>query len=363
MNFSDIFPIPEYLAMPACGFDISDRSFKYLELRKTSRGLRLKKFGKKIIPEGFIINGDIKDPEELSAFLKKHFDNLDIKRLVVSLPEEKAFLSLVGLPKMEEEFLRNAVESQLEEHIPLSAEEAVFDYEIMGADEHKGNTEVMVAAYPRNLIESYKEVFLEAGASIIAFETEGYALRRAVLPAYHKGTDMIVDFGKTHTSFVIVNDGVVRFSSTILIAGDALNEALRKKFSISYEEAEKIKEEKGVLHTEANEEVFGVLFPIVSAIAGEIQRHILYWNSHAEHTGVSSGKEIEYIRLAGGDSNLLGLPEYLSYELKLPTQPANPWINVASFEDYVPEITKSESLSYANALGLALRAAKGYQYD
>jgi len=60
--------------------------------------------------------------------------------------------------------------------------------------------------------------------------------------------------------------------------------------------------------------------------------------------------------LCGGDANLIGFPEYLSYELKLPVEIGNPWINILSFEKRIPEIELRESLSYAIALGLALRA-------
>lgn len=343
--------------MHAYGVDLSDRSFKYLRLRDTPHGIKVGNFGKQLIPEGFIERGEIKNAKELSEFLKNNCRNLGIEFAAISLPDEKAYLSFMKLPTMEKKFLYDAVESQLEEYIPLAASDAVFDYEIISQNQG-GDIKIVVVAYPRAIIESYKDVFYDAGVQPIAFEMETLAMRRSVLGDRHEGTEMVVDFGKTHTSFSIFHNGTARFNSTIPVAGDNLNEALRKRFSVDYDQAEQIKEGKGMMKTKGNEEVFNALLPVASAIAEEIQRHIIYWNSHAEHLGVSGQKEIEGVILVGGDANLLGLIEYLSFEIKLPVSIANPWVNIASFEDYVPEIKKNESLIYANVIGLALGAIR-----
>jgi hypothetical protein len=58
--------------------------------------------------------------------------------------------------------------------------------------------------------------------------------------------------------------------------------------------------------------------------------------------------------LPGGDSNLIGLPEYLSASTHTPVEHANVWANIANAEKYVPEIAFNKSLSFAAALGLAL---------
>lgn len=322
----------------------------------------MRDFGQKILPEGLIEKGEITNSKDLSLFLKKSCRNIGMEYIVAALPEEKAFVSLMNLPEMEKEFLRSAVESQLEEYVPLAASEAVFDFEVVfhhGNNHKQKGVQVVVVAYPRRVVESYRNAFHGAGLKPIAFEMEAYALRRAVLPEYHKGTDMIIDFGRIHTSFAIVHDGLIRFASTISVAGNAINEALKKRFSVDYAEAERIKENRGMIRSKSNIETFNAILPVASAIVEEIQRHIIYWDTHAEHAGVSEHGGINRILLAGGDANLAGFPEYAAFELKLPVAIANPWLNIASFNDYVPAIPKNKSLVYANVLGLALRALKG----
>ena len=65
--------------------------------------------------------------------------------------------------------------------------------------------------------------------------------------------------------------------------------------------------------------------------------------------------DIKEIILCGGDANLAGLTEYLTLTLKIPVKLANVWLNVFSFEEYVPEIEFNKSLKFATAVGLALK--------
>jgi len=93
-----------------------------------------------------------------------------------------------------------------------------------------------------------------------------------------------------------------------------------------------------------------------------LSRHMSYWDSQLNERGKSAlpaevkGKKIAKILLCGGDSNLFGFSEYLSYELKTPVELSNPWINITSFSEHIPEIELRESLIYTTALGLALRS-------
>jgi len=104
-----------------------------------------------------------------------------------------------------------------------------------------------------------------------------------------------------------------------------------------------------------NEKFFNAVLPIISAIKDETAKHLSFWKTHVSLQN-RTDKKIEKIILCGGDSNLIGLPEYLSDTLNLPVKLANPWINIVSSENYIPEIDFRESLMYATAIGLALRS-------
>lgn len=356
--FSKIFPPPDYLAMPAYGLDLSDRTLKFMKLKRADGGLRVEHFGSKIIPDGLIISGEIKKAEELANFIRESCAPSGIKNIITALPEEKAFLRIVQLPKMEQEDLRTALEVNLQEHVPMPASEAVFDFEIASAPstttEHM---DVLLVAFPSRIVDAYYNVYSLAGITPIAFETEMHALTRAVIGKDKMQSYLIVDFGRTRTSFIIVSGGKIKFASTISTSGQDLNKAIARTFSVSFFEAENIKKsEANLANPDANRKLFEAILPIISAIRDEISSHVNYWNTHSTHLHMGESRSIKKLFLCGGDSNLDGFVEYLANSVKLPAEYINAWSNVASFEDYIPEISFRESLSYAPAIGLALRA-------
>ena len=92
---------------------------------------------------------------------------------------------------------------------------------------------------------------------------------------------------------------------------------------------------------------------MVSVIKDEAAKQAAYWVSHNEDDKKTD--KIAKIFLCGGESTLAGLPEFLSYELKIKVELGNPWVNIVSFEDYIPEIERRDSLAYSTVVGLALR--------
>ncbi len=349
MKIFDFFPSPSYLQLPAIGFDISDQSLKYVKLRREKKGLRLASFGKKPFSAGIIEAGQIKNSDVLVKFLQDFRKELKNDYLIVALPEEKIFIGAIQMPLIKEEEIRGSLELQLEEHIPLQAKEAIFDYEIIKStdkDHKEDHLDVSFAAAPASLVTSYRDVLKEAGFMPLAFETEPHALARALIKPEDKRAQMILDFGKTRTSFFIAIGHRVGFTSTTKTAGESLDRALSKAHSMTLEEGDKLKKEKGLSPP---------LMPVVSEIKDEAKKHITYWGSHFEEHN-NPHKDIEKVILCGGDANLIGLPEYLSRELCLPVEMGNSWTNLTDFEDYIPEIELKDSLMYATAIGLALRS-------
>jgi type IV pilus assembly protein PilM len=347
MRIFDFFPAPGYLQLPAVGFDISDQSLKYVKLRRHKKNIRLVSFGKKSFPPGIIDSGQIKNKDEFVKFLKDFRKEIKNDYLIVALPEEKVFIGAIQLPLMKEEEIRGALELQLEEHIPLQAKETIFDYEIIqnSSPDSKNHFNISFTAAPVTIVESYRDALNEAGFTPLAFETEPHALIRALIRPDEKNSQMILDFGKTRTSFVITRGRRIKLTSTIKIAGESLDLALSKSLSVSLEEGSRLKKEKGLSSH---------LLPVISAIKDEACRHIDYCKGRINGADEFS-KKIEKIVLCGGDANLKGFPEYLSRELHLEVELGNPWINITDFKYYIPEIEFEDSLMYATAIGLALR--------
>ena len=353
---SNFFPLPRYLTMQAAGLDIYDLSLKYVKLGRKDKNIYLQNFGKKSIPEDLIESGEIKDKEKLTDLLRSVQKDTGLRYIIVSLPEEKGFLGKTKIPKIKREEIRDTIELQIEELIPLPAKDVIFDFDIIEGIDKKDDDhiDIMFVAFPRKIVEDYRDVLINAGFMPLIFEMEAHAFKRCVVSKEDMDTQIIVDLGKTRTTLIIVNNNIIQFTTTFNVAGDNINNILSKNLSVSTDEAEKIVKENGFVKSKSNEAVFNSLLPVVSAIKDEISRSIIFWDNHPDWHNKDQ-KKISKIILCGGISNMKGLPQYLSYELKVPVAKANPWINITSLDNYVPTLELSESLTYTTPLGLALR--------
>ena len=342
--------LPHILSFPVYALDLSDRSYKYACLKKSPDGISVSDFGEGEIPAGVIDRGEIKKPDVIQSIFSDLFRKRAIRFVAFSLPEERGFVRSISLASVKESEVAEALRYQLEEYIPLSPAEAVFDYTIaMIAKDHLS---VVVSAFPRQITESYADLVSAAGAVPVCAESELASAFRAVIPAGYRETAMIIDWGRTRTSFSVVEDGVLQFASTVPIGGQALNEAIIKNLGVDAVRAENEKYERGLQNT-GSRDVFNAIMPVVASIKEEAERYIEFWRSHSEKKSAT-----RKIFLSGGDANLPGFLEYLSRELGVEVELANPWVNIVFPRYYVPDIELKDSLRFVPAIGLALRGLK-----
>jgi Tfp pilus assembly PilM family ATPase len=404
----DFFPVPRILRMPSVGVDVSDESLKFIELKGAAFGITLGRFGKYNVSPGVIKDGKVKNTNELALVLKRFKEQHGFNAVYASLPEQHAFVFQTFIPKtVRRKNIRSVIEFKLEENIPLSAAEVIFDYHLVDSGaERRGKTEVAkdkaemkedrthkekeegetdaplksreesasfsgehtategeaasqeemytvnVVAYRREIVEEYLQAFRDAEIRPLSFEIETQASAYAVIPRGDAGVYMIVDFGRSQAGLSIIDGGTLGFTATLNVGGDDLNRAIIKTFSVSSGEAERMKNERGFVHSEKNKDLFEALISTMTAFKDELRKHYIYWNTH--ESGVGRRRHIEKIILCGGNANLPGLPEYLTASIGIPVVRADVWVNVRSAPDFVPPINYRHSLEYATTIGLAL---------
>lgn len=337
--------------MRAAGIDVSSGSVRSVVLGGTSESPRVS-CRKSALPDGVVIAGDIEKPDVVVDFLRSFRLREGIRFAHAALSEKKAFLYQTIIPHGEMR-TRDAVEFGLEEHVPIPPAEALFDYEVVRRTDH--GTLVSVTVYAARIIDSYVDVFERAGIDLVSLEVESHATARAIAaPAYKNKTVLVVDFGKNTTRLIVLDGGVVSFTTTIDVGGDALTKAVVKHYGVSEKEAEDIKNTRGFLESEETRDLYEAMMTTVSVVRDEVSGHITYWNTSSDEEVPRN--PIEEVVMVGGNANLKGLPEFLSRTLGLPTTVGNVWANAFSLDEYIPPIPHHESLEYASAVGLALRS-------
>lgn len=359
------------------GLDISDLSLKIVKLKKRGRFLDLASLGQEKIKPGIIKEGEIKDEKKLAEIIKGAIKKVEGERLgtkyvVASLPEEKAFLQVIRMPRLSEEDLKSAIIFEAENYIPLPIEQVYLDFQIIPrADQSSDRIDVLLAALPKKIIDPYINSIKLAGLTPVAFEIESMAITRSLIKNQACPSPvLLIDLGATRTSFIIFSDCSLKFTSSIPVSSQHLSEIISKNLGVSVPDAEKLKmrwglEEKIKLKIEGEKtemkrergKIFEALVPVLVDLIQQIKKHLDYYQTHAsaEHL-IGEDKKVSRILLCGGGANLKGLSELLTLELKIPVELGNPWVNILpDGRKETAKLTLEKSLSYATALGLALR--------
>ena len=360
----------------AFGLDISDLSLKIIKLKKIKNGFDLATFGEQNLKPGIIKGGEIKDEKALSEVIKEALnkvqgEKLKTKYVIASLPEEKAFLQVIQMPRMSEEELKSAVIYEAENYIPLPIEEVYLDSQVIPpVYNHLDHFDVLIAALPKKTVDPYLSALKMAKLEPVSLEIESLSISRALIKGGIATVPvLLIDLGATRTSFIIFSGHSLRFTSSIPVSSGSFSEIISKTQGVDLAEAEKLKikyglEEKiqikiknGIEKKTERGKIFEALIPPLVDLIQQIKRYLDYYQTHASHEHLPpNGKGVSKILLCGGGANLKGLPELLSLELKIPVELGNPWINIlpASLKE-LPDLPLEKSLAFTTAIGLALR--------
>jgi len=350
----------------AFGLDISDLSLKIAQLEKQHHGLKLRSFGEFSIPVGVIEQGEVKQEERLTGIIRSSLSNLEggklqTKYVVVSLPEEKAFLQILQFPRMNAEELSEAVRFESENYIPYAIDKVYLDFQIVPPlHNHIDHLDVLLASLPKDVIDPYVSVLQKAGLTPIALEVESLAISRVLIKGgVVPSSILIMDMGAMRTGLSIFSGYSSRFTTSIPISAEHFTQGIEKALSVEKSEAEQLKMQYGLSGREdsVGRKVFEALIPSITDFIEQMRKYMAYYESHISHQHLRRPtKDIRKILLCGGGANLKGLPEFLTKELKIETVVGNPWYNILPTPlKELPPIPFQDSIRYTTALGLALR--------
>ncbi len=357
----------------AFGLDISDLSLKIANLKNKGKFLTMSSFGTAKIEPGLIKDGEIKDEKALIKIVKESLSKvrgkkLDTRYVAASLPEEKAFLQVIQLPKMPEADLKSAVIYEAENYIPLPIEDVYLDFQNVPAiKDHLDHCDVLIAALPKKTVDPYLSVLSGAGLKPLTLEIESLAIARALVKnEIVPFPTLLIDLGSTRTSFIIFSGYALRFTSSIPISSDQLTEAISHALNVDFKKAEELKIKYGLGNTLKKDEkskeakqVVEALKPLLNDLVGQIKKWSEFYQTHTSHEHLPEESGIESVLLSGGGANLKGLANFLSLELKMPVSLGNPWVNILKPPlKEVPQLKFQDSLAYTTALGLALKGIK-----
>jgi type IV pilus assembly protein PilM len=205
------------------------------------------------LESGVVVGGELRDPEALAVALKSFFRKHKLPRRNVRLgiSNNRIGVRIFDIPEMEgPEQLRNAVRFRAQEALPISLDEAVLDYHIVGesvdAEGARQHRVVLVVAY-RDLIERYANACRKAGIKLLGVDLEVFGVLRALgtdAPVTEQGerTGLVVaSVGHERSTFAVSDGDVCEFTRLVEWGGFSLDVAIARALDLTPSEAGKIK--------------------------------------------------------------------------------------------------------------------------
>ena len=347
----------------AFGIDLSDRSIKVAQIKKKNNRLQLYAYGRENIPRGLIVDGEIKEKEEVVGLIKKTLSNSKInpiksKFVIYSIPEPKGFIRVMEIKRVEEKDIEDAVRYEAQQLFPINMEESYLDWQVLSDEGNKkGIMKILVAVVSQQLADSYSSVLKEAGLKPVAAEIESIAITRSLINENQSSRPiLVIDLGRDRTSFIIFKNPTVQFTASIPVCGEEIIKAVSNRMNISEEKSEKMIKECGLIFKDDCKDIYKAIQPSLYEMIRYISKLINFYKEHYK-----SESDIAKVIICGGEAKIPGMSSFLSLRVKKEVEKGNPWINIISSDkkEKLP-ISRNDSMVFVTVLGLALRGANDF---
>lgn len=333
------------------GLDIGSKSIKIIEIEKEAGRLALKASGV-VGHSGVSISklSDAKAIAEVGQIIKKLHKETGIstKEVAIAIPESNVFTRTIKFPMLTDTEIASAVKWEAEQYIPIPASEAVIQHTVLERNEKATPpaVTVLLVAAPKVIVEKYVGVVSAAGLTATAVETQLLALSRAL--AIPGKVILLVDMGASSTDIAICKNGMLYFSRSIPVAGDALSRAVSQGLGVSAAQAEEYKKVYGMDSGKLEGKVREVLIPVLKMITDEIKKAVHFYESE------DGGSAPSVVIISGGSVGLPGANTYITQQLGIEVAIANPFNKVSLSAQTAKNIAPYAPI-YAIAAGLAMR--------
>jgi type IV pilus assembly protein PilM len=354
------------------GLDIGNHTIKLVHLKSKGAKLALANLALRELPPEFLEESDpdIKN-DLLSEAIKQLFKEHDLKTkdVVTSIPGDDVIVRYIKLPRMSEEELRNVITLETEQYIPLSIDQVVLDFSVLGELEEEGQKklEVLLVAAKEEIVDRHLDLLARSGLNPVILDVDSFALSNAFEHNYGKipgETISLINLGAKLTTINILEDGVSHLTRDVAVAGNNFTREIQQEFGISFAEAEVLKREQGQAQTETEDlitinahgqddktaRIGDAITPVLNKLLAEIRRSFDYYESSIRKKAVSR------ILLSGGAARLKNIDKFLSEKLNVPVEWNDPFKAIEISESlFDRDFIAANSPLFNVGLGLALR--------
>jgi len=339
---------------------LGSTSIKLVEIKNTKENILLTNVLFLPIPPILASNQENRE-EFILKSLSQEVDIRKINRCFIStiIPRNKVIIKFLKLPTQQLTEIKRMLEFEAERHLPFPLSEVETDFHIIKREENK--TYVLLVAVKKEEIAKQLYLLKRIGIKPSAVEVSSIALYNSLIfLSEKKGFSIQINIAATSTDINIVKESKLIFGRGIDWGSKALTLDLSKFLNLSFENAEKIKKENGIiLSKETKDRISKDISEKSSLWANYLIAEI---NKTIQYLQLKEGPvKIDKIILTGGGSKLINLNEYLRDKLKTkvtvyaPPKDIKISCDASSYHKYFPQMSL--------LLGIALRGLSSRQIE
>jgi type IV pilus assembly protein PilM len=314
----------------AIGLDIGTSVVRAVELSYGRGGITLERFGQVVLPEGVIQDGEVVDAVPVTRCLRQLWSatGFSHKRVVLGVANQRVIVRQLELPWLPPGELRASLPFQVQDLLPMPAEQAVLDfYPLEELTDGSGNRTLkgLLVAAARDTVLGNVRCAESSGLTVSSVDLTSFAVLRALgkQTAAAVETEALIDVGARVTNVIVHSAGLPRFVRILLMGGQDVTEAVSERLGISTSQAEAVKQQ--VAQAGSPEDVAAV----TRAISTTAQDFVDEIRGSLDYYAASTpGIPVERIVVSGGGSRLEGLLDRLAAATRLPVVAGDPMANL-----------------------------------
>jgi type IV pilus assembly protein PilM len=274
------------------------------------------------------------------------------KSVVIGLPSSKTFTTVIELPVMPEAELKSTLKYQIDQYIPMAANEAKVDWALLGTSLHDPKQQEILLASTANAYAEERLEFIESlGLDVSASEPDPIAMIRSLLPAGVPDGRLIIDVGELSTDLAITFGDSPRLVRTIPMGVKTLIKAAVQNLNVQEDQARQFILKFGLAPDRLEGQVYRALESTLENFATELTKSVKFFQTRYPNTPVGG------ILLSGYAAIVPLFGDYVTAKTGVPSSIANPWQKVRVSQADQQQLMTVAS-EFATVIGLAQRRNK-----
>jgi type IV pilus assembly protein PilM len=325
------------------------------------------------LPPGAVEAGEVRQPELVAEALRNLWNQSGVKgrQVYLGVGNQRVVVREVSLPWLPEKELRDSLAFQVQEFIPMAADDAVLDFDPLGEMDQGGRRmqRILLVAGHKAMVNALVQAASAAKLDPLGIDLTPFAAVRAVgsgdesLDLESQGDEAVIDVGAHVTSICVHDRGITRFVRILPSGGRDVTLAVARGLGIDDEIAEALKRGEPVVPPPPEEagpapelpspdEVRRLALSRAGSFVDEIRSSLEFYAAQVP------GARIARVVVTGGGSRLDGFLELLQERIPVEVERGRLFEHVKSELDLSAEAAAEAESVLAVAVGLAMGTRK-----